>query len=167
MPTAFFSYIFTSCLTLSLYNLCYSLSLRLLFYHEFTTLSCHVLNVSLNCTVRNQLISLFQVTCKCRYDCRQLSADHKEKLFLDFHFCQYDKQCTYLLGLLDGIPVQRRRHGSYRNPDERKRQSTVILKVPNGTGQLTQVCKQTSISIFAVTKNEIHTLVRRKKWAKV
>lgn len=64
---------------------------------------------------------------------------------------------------MDVIPVQRRRHGSYSNPDESKRQSTVIFKVPNGTGQLMHVCKQTFISIFAVTKNEIDTLVKRKK----
>lgn len=59
--------------------------------------------------------------------------------------------------------VQRRRHGSYAEPNESRRQATAFYHVPNGKGENVQVCRQTFLNIFAITKSQIGTLIKLKK----
>lgn len=72
-------------------------------------------------------------------------------------------QKSYLMGLIEIIDVQRRRHGSYAEPNQSRRQCSVVYHVPNGKGENVQVCRQTFLNIFATTKNQIENLIKRKK----
>lgn len=72
-------------------------------------------------------------------------------------------QKTYLMGLIEVMDVQRRRHGSYEDPNQSRRQSSVVYHVPNGKGENVQVCRQTFIEIFGTTKSQIENLIKRKK----
>ena len=61
------------------------------------------------------------------------------------------------------LPVQRRQHGNYDDPNESRKQSTISFKVANGEGDLKKVCKKTFLDIFAIISQKVTTLVNRKK----
>lgn len=104
-----------------------------------------------------------QAACKCRYSCRNISAAWMETLFLNYyHLCVAEKG-TYLMGLMEMIPVKRRRHGKYKQPEESRRQATVIYSVPDGNGSTVQVCKTMFCHIFDLSKRKLQVLHTKKK----
>ncbi|KAG8266170.1 hypothetical protein J6590_077636 [Homalodisca vitripennis] len=58
------------------------------------------------------------------------------QLFKEIHELDKNGQNTYLLGLIEILPVQRRRHDKYDTPTESRRQNTVSYIVPNGKGPM-------------------------------
>lgn len=68
------------------------------------------------------------------------------------------------MGLIEVIDIQRRRHGSYEEPNKSRRQSSIVYHVSNGKGENIQVCRQTFLNIFAATKSQIEILIKREKW---
>lgn len=71
------------------------------------------------------------------------------------------------MGLLNVCPVKRRRHGNYVNSEESRRQAIVYFTVPNGFGDVVQVCKQTFLHIFGISRRRVETLVRDRKEGRV
>ncbi|XP_072397900.1 uncharacterized protein [Diabrotica undecimpunctata] len=87
----------------------------------------------------------------------------KIKLFDLYHGLELNEQGSYLMGLLQVLPIQRRRNGSSGDSSESRRQCTVAFFVPDGKGNVKIVCKKTFLEIFAISPQKITTLVRRKK----
>lgn len=87
----------------------------------------------------------------------------KVKLFESYHKLGLNEQGSYLMGLLQVLPIQRRRHGSYDESSESRRQCTISFIVPDGQGNLKKVCKKTFMEIFAISPQKITTLVNRLK----
>lgn len=67
------------------------------------------------------------------------------------------------MGLIEILPIQRRRHGSYDSPNESRRQATVSYIIPDASGCMKKVCKKTFISIFGISPRKITWLVNTKK----
>lgn len=67
------------------------------------------------------------------------------------------------MGLIHITPVSRRRHGSYDNPAQSRRQGTVWYTVPNGKGELVNICKTTFAGIFALGHKRLQILIGKKK----
>lgn len=89
------------------------------------------------------------------------------KLFQEIHQLDKNGQNTYLLGLIDILPVQRRRHGKYDSPSESRRQTSVSYIVPNGEGHHIRVCKNTFMAIFGIKSSKrVGNLVANKKMGK-
>lgn len=103
------------------------------------------------------------VTCKCKYKCATLSHTQKVRLFEDFYKVDHTRQQNYLLGLINLKPVGRRRHGSYDDPNKSRRQTTGIYTVPNGEGDIVQVCRSTFSEIFSLCSKRVQGLVELKK----
>lgn len=78
-------------------------------------------------------------------------------------------QKNYLMGLIDVIGnmcvigVQRRRHGSYIDPSNCRRQASVVFHILNGKGENVQVCRQTFLDIFGTTKSQVDTWSNERK----
>uniref|UniRef100_A0A1B6KHW1 DUF7869 domain-containing protein n=1 Tax=Graphocephala atropunctata TaxID=36148 RepID=A0A1B6KHW1_9HEMI len=104
-----------------------------------------------------------QVVCKCKYDCKNIPYDQKMLLFNDFYKAEHSKQQNYLLGLMQVKHVARRRHGHYEDAAQSRRQTTVLYTVPNGEGDIVQVCKNTFCNIFAVSGKRCQLLVKHKQ----
>ncbi|KAJ9587260.1 hypothetical protein L9F63_019239, partial [Diploptera punctata] len=102
-----------------------------------------------------------QVVRKCRYKCSTLALHQKEHLFTTFYKCDYSTQNNYLMGLMEIVPVQR--HGTYTKPENSQRRSTITYSVPDGEGNSVQVCRQTFIDIFAISRSTLQTIATRKK----
>lgn len=71
------------------------------------------------------------------------------------------------MSFLNVCPVKRRRHGNYDDPEESRRQATVYFTVPNGSGDVVQVCKQTFLQTFGISRRRVETLVKAKKEGRV
>jgi len=67
------------------------------------------------------------------------------------------------MGLMIITPVKRRRHGKYDDPKDSRRQVTVCFSIPDGTGNIIQVCKKLFMEVFGITKRRVETLVLKKK----
>lgn len=80
----------------------------------------------------------------------------KTKLFEDYHTLGHNEQATYLMGLLEVLDVQRRRHGTYNEAAESRRQTTVCYTLPDGTGEFKRVCKATFLSTFAISPKKFN-----------
>ncbi|KAG8302101.1 hypothetical protein J6590_037480 [Homalodisca vitripennis] len=75
-----------------------------------------------------------EVSCKCRYSCGEI-VNMKTKLFEDYHTLDHNEQATYLMGLLEVLDVQRRRHGTYNEAAESRWQTKVCYTLADGTGE--------------------------------
>lgn len=84
-------------------------------------------------------------------------------LFESYYKLGMNEQGSYLMSLMQILPVQRRRHGNYEEAAQSRRQCTVSFTVPDGQGNLTRVCKKTFMETFDVRPQKITTLVKRKK----
>nr|CAI5834258.1 unnamed protein product [Callosobruchus analis] len=101
-----------------------------------------------------------QVCCKCQLACKSLGYHWRKSLFEKFYKQNSHVQGSYLMNLIHLVPIRRRRHGSYENPEESKRQTTVNYTIPGESGDFVQVCKKTVMDTFAVTRKKIDSLVR-------
>nr|CAI5856473.1 unnamed protein product [Callosobruchus analis] len=104
-----------------------------------------------------------QVCCKCQFACKSLGYHWRKSLFENFYKQNSHVQGSYLMKLTHLVPIRRRRHGSYENPEESKRQTTVNYTIPGESGDFVQVCKKTVMDTFAVTRKKIDGLVSKKK----
>lgn len=59
--------------------------------------------------------------------------------------------------------MKRIRHGKYDDSENSRRQVTVVFSLPDGTGNIIQVCKNLFMEVFGVSRRRIETLVVRKK----
>lgn len=67
------------------------------------------------------------------------------------------------MGLIHVGKVNRRRHGTYDDPGHSHRQATIHYTVPDGTGNVIEVCKKNFMNIFAVTRKRLYTIINKKK----
>lgn len=67
------------------------------------------------------------------------------------------------MGLVDILPIARRRHGSYDNSSQSRRQTTLSYSVPDGKANVVKVCKKTFIDIFKISPQKISKLVEKKQ----
>ncbi|XP_039275948.1 uncharacterized protein LOC111064096 [Nilaparvata lugens] len=105
-----------------------------------------------------------KVTCKCTYKCKDISFYQKLKIFTEYYdIGDLSRQYTYLMGLINVTGVNRRRHGSYEEPESSRRQASVYYSLPNGHGEIVQVCKKTFLDFHQITKRTVETLVKSKK----
>lgn len=112
----------------------------------------------------NAVRILFQVSCKCKFQCRSIPHTQKKLLFSDFYDLKDNsKQNSYLMGLIIITEVKRRRHGKYDDSENSRRQVTVVFSLPDRTGNIIQVCKNVFMEVFGVSRRRIETLVVRKK----
>lgn len=67
------------------------------------------------------------------------------------------------MGLICVTGIKRRRHGNYEDSANSRRQATIYFTLPNGKGDILQVCKKTFLNVFRITKRRIETIVKAKK----
>lgn len=67
------------------------------------------------------------------------------------------------MGLISVTGIKRRRNGNYEDPANSRRQATIYFTVPNGQGDIVQVCKKTFLNVYGITKRRIETIVKAKK----
>lgn len=87
----------------------------------------------------------------------------KHQLFMAYHKLDLNQQGNYLMGLIEVLPVQRRRHGMYGDAPLSRTQSTVSYTLPDGTGNFKKVCKNTFLNIFGISSKKVALLLRGKK----
>lgn len=70
----------------------------------------------------------------------------------------------YLMGLIEILPIQRRRHGAYEDAAMSRRQVSVSFTVPDGKGSHKRVCKKTFMNIFGIqSSKKIELLIKKKE----
>jgi hypothetical protein len=87
-----------------------------------------------------------------------LSEEFRVELFQKFYKCDLKEQRTFLMNLIELLPVQRR-----RKEGPSKRQTTIVYTLPNQKGKNVQVCKNTFCRTFDVKPNVIRTITEKKK----
>lgn len=87
----------------------------------------------------------------------------KKKLFDAYHKLGLNEQGSYLLGLIDILPIARRRHGTYEDTENSRRQTTLSYRLPDGEGDFVKVCKKTFLNVFGVSPQKITNIVKKKK----
>lgn len=104
-----------------------------------------------------------QASCSCKYECKNISNEQKQLLFLEFYKVDEESQGTYLLNHIQMLPIGRRRHGTYESPAESRRTCTFAYNIPDGTGKNVQVCKKTFKEIFSISERKLIVLQTKKK----
>ena len=105
---------------------------------------------------------LFQLTCKCPYNCRNLSHSHRQRLFEMYRALPVQSQRAYIQNLVSIIPVIRRYRDNCENPETSRHQNTALYYMLDEESQMKQVCRGTLISTFGLTKSSIETIIKRK-----
>ena len=59
------------------------------------------------------------------------------------------------MGLITIVQIKRRRHGTHESPEGSRRPCTVNCILPDGKGDLLEVCRKTFEKAFAVTKKAV------------
>lgn len=72
-------------------------------------------------------------------------------------------QATFLMGLVSICAVQRRRHGSYEDEQNSRRQATICYSLSNGDGKCLRVCKKSFQDTFAVSDKRLRVIIEKKK----
>lgn len=67
------------------------------------------------------------------------------------------------MGLMNVTTVNRQRFGKYEEPESSRLQAPVFFTLPNGKGEIVQVCKKTFLEVNQITKRTVETLVKTKK----
>lgn len=67
------------------------------------------------------------------------------------------------MGLIHLTRIKRRRHGSYEDPKESQRQTTVSYTLPDDNNEFVRVCKKTFAETFSVSYKKLDVLVSKKK----
>lgn len=67
------------------------------------------------------------------------------------------------MGLMSVCDVQRRRHGSYQDDQNSRRQATIYYSIPDGQGKFVRVCKKTFQNTFGVNDKKVRVLIEKKK----
>ncbi|KAK5648470.1 hypothetical protein RI129_003362 [Pyrocoelia pectoralis] len=105
-----------------------------------------------------------QITCKCNLSCKDVSYERKRTLFEKYYAQDNVKtQSTFLMGLISICDVQRRRHGSYEDEQNSRRQATICYSLPDGQGKCVRVCKKTFQNTFDVNDKKVRVLIEKKK----
>ncbi|CAH2207420.1 jg21599, partial [Pararge aegeria aegeria] len=105
-----------------------------------------------------------EILCKCSKSCKDVSHEQKLKIFKEYYdLDSHEEQGSYLMGLINILPIKRRRNGKYLDPKDSKRQCTVSYTLPDGKGNIIQVCRKTFSSVFGLKQKKIHVLVNRIK----
>lgn len=118
------------------------------------------------CNISNldETIFHFQATCKCQFLCKKLAESQvKRKLFVSYHKLSKNEQRNFLMGLISIIPIGRRRHGTYEDPTESRRQCSIRYTLPDNTGAFLRVCRKTFLETFQISDKKLTTLIARKK----
>lgn len=103
------------------------------------------------------------MSCKCKLRCKDIPYERRRSLFEKFYGQDAKTQGTFLMGLITVCEVQRRRHGSYENPQNSRRQATVCYSIPNGQGKHVRVCKKLFQDTFAINEKKLRVLIGKKK----
>lgn len=102
--------------------------------------------------------------CKCKFHCADIPYQQKLKIFNDFYALKDNvKQNSYVMNLIHVCGVKIRRHGNYVNPEESRRQATLSFTLPDGAGNILQVCRNTFCTVLGITRKRIETLSKLKK----
>nr|CAI5845616.1 unnamed protein product [Callosobruchus analis] len=104
-----------------------------------------------------------QVSCKCKLGCKDIAHERRRFLFEKFYGQDAKTQSTFLLGLITVCDVQKRRHGSYENPQNSRRQAIVCYSIPDGQGKHVWVCKKLFQDIFAINEKMLRVLIGKEK----
>lgn len=96
-------------------------------------------------------------------ECKSISLEARKNLFKHYYSTDQTTQGTYLMNLIHIGKIKRRRHGTYVDPTESRRQATIYYTLPNGTGDVVNVCRSTFMNTFGITKRHVSTLSKKKK----
>lgn len=100
---------------------------------------------------------MLSLSCKCKYRCRELADEERERLFTDFYkLGNHDSQNKYLFGLLRREPIKRKRQGALS-----RRSHTISYHVRLKDGSQVQVCKQSFCDLHAIGKRRVEKLTEK------
>ncbi|XP_025201725.1 uncharacterized protein LOC112599159 [Melanaphis sacchari] len=106
--------------------------------------------------------------CKCKFQCKCVPQKHRDVLFHELCALEDNlKQNSYLMNLMVITPVKRRRRDRCSDVNESIRQNTVWYSLPDGNGNMLQVCKNTFMHVFGLSRRRIETLISAKKKGEV
>lgn len=111
-------------------------------------------------------VIFLQALCKCKFGCKEIAASgQKRKLYELYHTknMTLSRQMTYLLSLIQVMPVSRRRHGTYDDPSHSRRQHTLVFVLPDTSGSFVQVCRKMFMETFRISHQTVETLGKLRK----
>uniref|UniRef100_A0A6P7FF42 Uncharacterized protein LOC114328740 n=1 Tax=Diabrotica virgifera virgifera TaxID=50390 RepID=A0A6P7FF42_DIAVI len=103
-----------------------------------------------------------EVSCKCQFSCTCITLDCRKKLFRNFwDIGNYNEQQIYLKNFIRVCLVNRRRHGSYDDATQSRRQRTYkYILIIRGMSEV-QVCKKTFCEPFGVSGRRVQILAEK------
>ncbi|KAJ8965629.1 hypothetical protein NQ314_003997 [Rhamnusium bicolor] len=100
-----------------------------------------------------------KLACKCKWECQQIDFVHRQHFFDAFYKTDRFTQNNYLLGLIQIIPIKRRR---VNKSESRK----VCYTLPDGKGNHKQICRKTFEDTFSLSHKKVQHLTELKKEGK-
>lgn len=107
-----------------------------------------------------------QALCKCKNGCKDIAASGQKRKLYDLYYAKdmsLPAQMTYLLSLIEVIPVCRRRHGNYDESSESRRQHTLVFMLPDTAGSFVRVCRKMFMETFRISHQTVETLAKLRK----